>query len=789
MPNIKSKPDSFMFTAALFVLLAALAFAGCSGSPHSGGFGVKTLVALTADKYEDTVEISAKYDFGRINASAHYSDGEIRAVVPKWRLNDAEVDINNFYAPDNESVIFFDARYSDGEVLKTFEVKLNAVKADAAVDFSLAADSPEGSCEVFACYNSPVLKFVISSPPIETITINKLSFVIPAISDASMIDSAIMSAGSSFWPANILSSGVIEFNFSPRRLLVPKNSAVDMTLAINFNERALPQSGLAGSYAIFSDAPGSYDLRGEFFGAKAMDNLKGFPLRSGLITFKAPPSAVTTVEALAPGESHSLCDIIFRAGAAEGVSVKSFNAAAEELSFIVSAKTEAGSYSLNTAIGRQLPAPYAAISANAPNKGGPRNLTFDGQLLADRNMRAVEYNMFKEHGAPDYTAGGGLSKAPAVFKAGDLENFYVINVKNYHWHTVTAEVTAIGAHCYIFEEIDMAPRYKRLTKEKAAEIAFRFDNDIYSKVTGVFGEEPNPGIDGDSKIFILFTRIVNEGTALGYFSAINQYKRYNEQGVEMYRYSNEKEIIFSAVRDEESEFKDENGFFTLLFNVISHEFQHLINWHQHSLNGSYEETWVNEGLSMLAEDIAGYGYQSNFYARRVAEFFASADSYSLVEFKYLDRGSYGFSYLFFRYLYERGAVAANLVKSKKSGKQNVEEEIKRAGIASDFDSAFDDFLVTLYFSSKGVSPAPGYSYRAPVLKGIFDFAGALKVDIDGIAASAEITAPGIFNSRRLNGYGFNIIEFNPAAGLDGLNLYFTNKSGVDLKIIPVRFKR
>ena len=817
MQNIKVKLNYLWLAGAMLLLLSAsLPLAGCSDSSSGGVYQAKTLVGLTASKYEDTVEISAKYDFTRINTGALYSDGEVRSVIAKWYIDSVEVDIHNFYAPGEEAVIALNARYGDGEVIKTVEVKLNAVKAVTAVYFSRAVDSPGTTCEVFSGYNSPVLKFVIGSPVTEALTVNKLSFIVPSINEASMIDSALASAGASLWRANILSGGVIEFNFVSPRLIVAKNSVVDIMLSINFNESASGRIGLSESYALFSDVFGSYDIRGEFFGAKAMDNMKGLPLRSGLIVLKAPPVNGNIVEALAPGEKYLLGDISLRAGAVEGFTIKDFNAASEELSFIVSAKSVPGSYSL-----KSLDAAAASFSAAASGgpgasdilqmfqpqmvlqlhakpvqrgivpggSGGSDYSDSVGQISADKNMRDLEYTLLTRHGAPNYIKAGGAGRAPVAFKAGDLERFHVVNVKSYQWHTVTAEVTAVGEHCYIFEEIDMPPRYHRLTKERAAEIASRFDNDIYSKITGVFGEEPNPGIDGDSKIFILFTRIVNEGTALGYFSAMNQYKRYNEQGVEQFRYSNEKEIIFSAVRDDESEFKDETGFFTLLFNVISHEFQHLINWHQHSLNNNYEETWVNEGLSMLAEDIAGYGYQSNFFARRVSEFFAAANTYSLVEFKYLDRGSYGFSYLFFRYLYERGAVPSNLVKSKKSGKDNVEDEIKRAGIAADFDSAFDDFLITLYFSSKGVSPDPRYSYQAPVLKGVFDFAGALKISIDGIAEAAEIKAPAIFNAGQLSGYGFNIIKFNPAAGLDELNLYFTNTSTGDLKIRPVRLKK
>ena len=36
--------------------------------------------------------------------------------------------------------------------------------------------------------------------------------------------------------------------------------------------------------------------------------------------------------------------------------------------------------------------------------------------------------------------------------------------------------------------------------------------------------------------------------------------------------------------------------------VLAHEFQHMIHWH----NDRNEETWVNEGLSEFAQEVAGY---------------------------------------------------------------------------------------------------------------------------------------------------------------------------------------
>jgi hypothetical protein len=58
--------------------------------------------------------------------------------------------------------------------------------------------------------------------------------------------------------------------------------------------------------------------------------------------------------------------------------------------------------------------------------------------------------------------------------------------------------------------------------------------------------------------------------------------------------SNEREMIYvtsSYLNDLE-----------LFGQLLSHEYQHMIHWN-HDLS---EATWVNEGLSLLAEEVNGY---------------------------------------------------------------------------------------------------------------------------------------------------------------------------------------
>lgn len=788
-------------------MFAAFCASGCSGSSGGGGAaGPAVLTAITADKYEDTLEISARYDFSRISVLALYSGGETRMVAPKWFSGGLEIDTAAFYAPAAEARVPLVAQYSEGLSVKTLEVVLNAVKAHTAAYFSISSDSPGPAAEVFLNYDSPVFKIVIGSPTTEALIVKKLSFAVTPELDGGSINGAAVSDGANSWRTSAIAGRTVEFDFSSPGLRIAANSIVEITLAINLNKFPDDAAGAAAPRVVSSAEPGGVEIYGEFFGPKVMENISGLPLQSNPMAVSAPPAVRKSVEEIKAGESYSAAAINFSPGAPVALGLEKIDATLETLAFIVSnASGSAGAYSLKTGVRPMVPQVYNAAAAGFFAAGftpgpSPEYMSVpamlpvaapepaDGQTAADGRMRETEADLLKRFPPPVYAAPGTFaSRAVSGYKTGDLESFQVVNVKTFQWQSVTAEVTAAGERCYVFEETGMPERYRRLTKERAAEVASRFDNDIYSKVTGVFGGAPDPGIDGDPKIFILFTRVVNEGTALGYFSAMNQYKRYNEQGVEQFRYSNEKEIIFSAVRDSESEFTDEDGFFTLLFNVISHEFQHMINWHQHSLNNGYEETWVNEGLSMLAEDVAGYGYQKNFYARRVAEFFRGAGSYSLDNFKYLDRGSYGYSYLFFRYLYDRGAVPENLVKSVKSGRTNVEAEIIRAGIAPDFDKAFEDFLLSLYFASEGLKFDERFSYRELNLKGAFNFAGALSVNINGIADSAKISVPALFSSRQINGCGFNILRYNPAVAGHAVNFYLTNTGTGGLKITPVRY--
>ena len=123
-------------------------------------------------------------------------------------------------------------------------------------------------------------------------------------------------------------------------------------------------------------------------------------------------------------------------------------------------------------------------------------------------------------------------------------------------------------------------------------IAEEFDNNIYTQITTNFGTESD--VDSNGKIILLFLDIKDGYSGSGGYVA-GYFYSYHEFDSTTYPYSNEADMIFldtyPAVAGSSSSFE-----------TVAHEFQHLINFSTTYFdNGTYQETWINEGLSSGAE--------------------------------------------------------------------------------------------------------------------------------------------------------------------------------------------
>ncbi len=169
-----------------------------------------------------------------------------------------------------------------------------------------------------------------------------------------------------------------------------------------------------------------------------------------------------------------------------------------------------------------------------------------------------------------------------------------------------------------------------------------------------------------------------------------------------------------------------------LVRGTAHEFQHLINFVDHALlndePSAFEDTFINEGLSMLAQDLAvprmfpSLNHDVYDAMRHANQWLASPQSYSLTGFSGIDPGQsaeafncsgcYGGSFVFQRYLYDRLGGDAYL-HQVESGTATGLDHI--AAIAGESDAQLlTDFGIALAANTAGGSGASG-RYALPGL--------------------------------------------------------------------------
>lgn len=148
---------------------------------------------------------------------------------------------------------------------------------------------------------------------------------------------------------------------------------------------------------------------------------------------------------------------------------------------------------------------------------------------------------------------------------------------------ITAELMAITDHVYFWVEEGLD--FNRTTLD---EVARRFEETYYPSITSLFGQEWRPGVDNDPHFSILHLRGSATAAELGYFTNVDEYPN------TLYPESNQQELVYLNMAQLELDSD-------LYYGTLSHELQHLIQWYV----DPNEATWLNEGLSQLAEIYMG----------------------------------------------------------------------------------------------------------------------------------------------------------------------------------------
>jgi hypothetical protein len=167
-----------------------------------------------------------------------------------------------------------------------------------------------------------------------------------------------------------------------------------------------------------------------------------------------------------------------------------------------------------------------------------------------------------------------------------------------------------------------------LTDAEYASFAAGFDTLVYPVVTAAFG---TPGdVDENGKVVIFYTSAVNALTPAGssayvggYFHPRDLFPTRDRDGLAACATSNFSEMFYMLVPDPQGTVNN-NAFSRELvlqtsLSTIAHEFQHLINASRRlyvvGTTHWNEETWLNEALSHVAEEVMFY-HASGFSPRQ-----------------------------------------------------------------------------------------------------------------------------------------------------------------------------
>lgn len=275
--------------------------------------------------------------------------------------------------------------------------------------------------------------------------------------------------------------------------------------------------------------------------------------------------------------------------------------------------------------------------------------------------------------------------APSVpFKVGDQQQFWISNVDTNQEFRIDATLKYITPHSYFWAQNGVNVNIGDMKS-----LMDTFENKIYPTDRAFFGSEWTPGVDNDPHIYIVYSRGTGASNA-GYFSTPDEYNPL------VHKYSNGHEMfVFNADNVALSD--------PYTYGTLAHEFQHMIHW---NLDRN-EDTWMNEGFSVLAEYLNGYpAYFDREYINNtdlnLTDWYANPG----------DNGPhYGEAFLFLTYFLDRfgDKTTQALVKDQENGLNSVDDTLKSLNITDKAtgqpitaDDVVIDWMVTMYLKDGAV---------------------------------------------------------------------------------------
>jgi hypothetical protein len=528
------------------------------------------------------------------------------------------------------------------------------------------------------------------------------------------------------------------------------------TVVARFRAVATPPPRLDAVIPTSFAAGDTVRLRGQFFDPTAATNVPFFGSAKGRVvrgdadtslTVVVPPcvsagavstrvvvgSVVTNAVAATFASAGGLLSLrplegITVAGPELGACLQLAGAGASYLLVPQSATSSSGARQIDFALSATAPTLGTELPAVATPGVPPMAATPPLDRRFDVALREAEARL-----VTDARATGQLVAQPGVIgpqasvaapALGSQRTFQVLSkFDGSAFKRITARVRYLGEHIVLYVDVDQPPG--AFTDAELRTFGDLFDRTLYDLDVRAFGSESD--IDGNGRVLFVLTPVVNaltsatECAASGFITGFH----YGLDLLPTQANSNRGEIFYALVPDvggtrscEHSKADVER----VVPATFVHEFQHMISFGQHVLarGGNIEALWLNEGLSHIAEELAGKTYEAKFppplgrtdpaqlfpdsaqgyltpNMRNAQQFLGKSGTTSVTALTgggtLAERGA---SWLFLRWLGDQKgeSIYGQLVQTSRTGVANVEDKATET-----FPSLFGDFATAIYTDS------------------------------------------------------------------------------------------
>ena len=344
-------------------------------------------------------------------------------------------------------------------------------------------------------------------------------------------------------------------------------------------------------------------------------------------------------------------------------------------------------------------------------------------------------------------------------------------------------------HCTILaEQIGGTPV---ITKFQALAIAAAFDDDnpflaggndgIYDQVRAVFGSEWTHGGGRDGTVKVNLVVLSNSTIGNGFFGF---FRPTDEFARTISNNSNEGEIVYLNASKLTGDGFD-------FYSTLAHEFQHLVCYNvkearQGAFSGQSEFAGIDEGRSVLAEDLCGFGLNASgggnsFVFNTCRAFLENPQRQGIFQF---DSGSdgYGRGYTLMRYLVDRFGVPSFASYAQGSGRGLSQLEASYG----DFRSIFNDWTMANLSSSLGGGVPSIWRYTGAYQpKGSYSIRGSGTRTLPGWTPERAVSPPSGQQSVNLPPWSAGSVEYSGGSG-GALDVSLSGPQGISGNLLVER---